>query len=67
MNAYFAKDLLDHRHAELMARAEQSRRFHAARAAGAAQTAKRSRVTPRIGALRRPFAAAHDWLVAGAL
>lgn len=64
MNAYFAKDVLDHRHAELMARAEQTRRYHAARDA---RSAARGSVTPRIGAVRRPFAAVHAWLVAGAL
>jgi hypothetical protein len=66
MNTYFAKDLADHRHVELMARAEQSRRYHAARVArDAAGTTRRP--TPRIGAVRRPFAAVHAWLVAGVL
>jgi hypothetical protein len=64
MNAYFAQDVIDHRHNELMARAEQSRRYHAARSARV-QTTRRP--TPRIGAVRRPFAALHAWLVAGVL
>jgi hypothetical protein len=64
MNATFARDIADHRHTELMARAEQSRRYHSARAARVATT---TRPTPRIGAVRRPFAAMHSWLVAGVL
>ena len=64
MNAYFAQDVIDHRHSELMARAEQSRRYHAARASRVPTT---RRPTPRIGAVRRPFSALHSWLVAGAL
>lgn len=64
MNAYFAQEMIDHRHSELMAQAEQSRRYHAARAAGAGTT---RRPTPRIGAVRRPFSAMHAWLVAGSL
>jgi hypothetical protein len=47
-----------------MARAEQSRRFHAARRARAATT---PRPTPRIGAVRRPISAVYSWLVAGVL
>jgi hypothetical protein len=64
MNEYFARDLIDYRHAELIARAEQSRRFHAARDA---QIATSAGPTPRIGVVRRPFAAMHSWLVAGVL
>ena len=64
MNAYFAQDVIDHRHNELMARAEQSRHYHAARSARVRPT---RRPTPRIGAVRRPFAAMHAWLVAGVL
>jgi hypothetical protein len=64
MNATFARDIVDYRHAELMARAEQSRRFHAARRARAATT---PRPTPRIGAVRRPISAVYSWLVAGVL
>ena len=64
MNAYFAQDVIDHRHDELMARAEQTRRYHAARAARISTT---RRPTPRIGAVRRPLAAMHAWLVAGSL
>jgi hypothetical protein len=67
MNAYFAQDMLDHRHAELLARAEQSRRYHAAREARDAHVPNHNRLTPRIGAVRRPFAAVHAWLVAGVL
>lgn len=63
MNTYFAKDLADYRHNDLMAAAAQSRRYHAAR--GAVSTV--TRPTPRIGAVRRPFAAMHAWLVAGVL
>jgi hypothetical protein len=66
MNAYFAQDLADYRHTELMARAEQSRRYHAARVARAGSGTSR-RPTPRIGAVRRPIAAVHAWLVAGVL
>ncbi|MFL6117883.1 MAG: hypothetical protein ACJ786_41995 [Catenulispora sp.] len=64
MNTHFAQDVMDHRHAALLAEAEQSRRYHAARAASAAT---KTRATPRIGAVRRPFAAMHAWLVAGVL
>ena len=64
MNAYFAQDIIDHRHNELMARAEQTRRYHAVRSA---QVRTTRRPTPRIGAVRRPFSALHAWLVAGAL
>jgi len=64
MNAIFAQDVMDHRHAALVAEAEQSRRYQAARAAAAAT---RTRPTPRIRAVRRPFAAVHAWLVAGVL
>ena len=63
MNTYFAKDLADYRHAELIASAEQSRRYHAARHNPGAVR----RPTPRIGAVRRPFVAMHAWLVAGSL
>lgn len=63
MNTYFAKDLADYRHNELVAGAEQSRRYHAARN----NTGTVRRPTPRIGAVRRPFAAMHAWLVAGVL
>ena len=63
MNGYFAKDLADYRHTELMARAEQARRYHAARR----NPGSVRRPTPRIGAVRRPFAAARAWLVAGSL
>ena len=44
MNAYFAQDIIDHRHNELMARAEQSRRYHAVRSA---QVRTTRRPTPR--------------------
>lgn len=64
MNTYFAKDLADHRHTELVAEAEQSRRYHAARQA---RTGATRRPAPRIGAVRRPFSAMHAWLVAGVL
>src|SRR4051794_20604896 len=92
MNAIFAQDVMDHRHAALVAEAEQSRRYQAARAAAAATrtrprapggpgpgqprrsqaaraaaAATRTRPTPRIRAVRRPFAAVHAWLVAGVL
>jgi hypothetical protein len=63
MNTYFAKDLADYRHNDLIAAAEQSRRYHAARQ----NTGSVRRPTPRIGAVRRPFAAMHAWLVAGTL
>jgi hypothetical protein len=66
MNPYIAKDLADYRHTEMMARAEQSRRYHAARVARDGSGRSR-RPTPRIGAVRRPFAAVHAWLVAGVL
>ena len=65
MNAYFAQDVIDHRHTELLARAEQSRRYHAARENRT--SAKSGQATPRIGAVRRPLAAMHAWLVAGVL
>jgi hypothetical protein len=66
MNAYhFTKDIADYRHAELIARAEQSRRYHAAQRTQAAAVA--TEVRPRAGAIRRPFAAVHAWLVAGIL
>ena len=64
MNAHFARDIVDYRHSELIARAEQSRRYHVARSAKAGSSV---RPTPRIGAVRRPFSAVHAWLVAGAL
>jgi hypothetical protein len=65
MNSYFVRDVIDHRHNELMNRAEQSRRYHAAREYRTAKPV--ARPTPRIGAVRRPFAAMHAWLVAGVL
>ena len=64
MNEIFARDLIDYRRAELVARAENSRRYHVARDARIATSA---RPTPRVGAMRRPFAAMHAWLVAGVL
>jgi hypothetical protein len=64
VNSYFLQDIVDHRHAELMARAEQSRRYQAARAVPAVST---RRPAPRGGAVRRPFRALHAWLVAGVL
>ena len=65
MNTYFAKDLADHRHNELLAAAQQSRCYHAARRPSPNATVRRP--APRIGAVRRPFAAMHAWLVSGAL
>jgi hypothetical protein len=67
MNAHFARDIVDYRHAELMARVEQSRRYHLAREARLASATGVPAPTPRIGAVRRPFAAVHSWLVAGVL
>jgi hypothetical protein len=64
MNAHFARDIVDYRHTELIARAAQSRRYHVARQASTGST---SRPVGRIGSVRRPFSALHAWLVAGAL
>jgi hypothetical protein len=63
-NIFFAKDLADYRHAELMAQAEQSRRYHEAAAAARTQGTRSRRP---VRAARRPIAAVHAWLVAGTL
>ena len=62
MNGYFTQQIADRRHAEFVVAAEQSRRYHAARAV---RTGTVRRPTPRIGAVRRPFRAVQAWLVAG--
>jgi hypothetical protein len=71
VNAYFAKDIADHRHTELMARAEQSRRYHEARQARLATitrtAAEGAAARGSMTVVRRPFAAVHAWLVAGVL
>jgi hypothetical protein len=62
MNAHFARDIVDYRHTELLARAAQATQANRpVRAAGT------RRSTTTIAAVRRPFSALHAWVAAGAL
>ncbi|MCU1656333.1 MAG: hypothetical protein JWO57_989 [Pseudonocardiales bacterium] len=65
MNAYFANNIADQRHAEMLAEAEAYRRSHSRRRAHAPRPARQHSSARRF--VVRPVAAFQTWLGAGQL